>query len=71
MRDRVVNKVREFRQKNNMTQEELAGVVGVSRQSIISIEKGQYVPSLPLALKLAAHFGCAADKLFQLKEEKV
>ncbi|NOY22656.1 MAG: helix-turn-helix transcriptional regulator [Acidobacteria bacterium] len=67
----VINRVREFRQKRNMTQEELAGAVGVSRQSIISIEKGQYVPSLPLALKLAAYFECATDKLFQLKEGRV
>lgn len=70
MKDVVTNRVREFRLERNMTQEELAGVVGVSRQSIISIEKGQYVPSLSLALKLAAHFECATDKLFQLKEEK-
>ena len=53
-----------------ITQVELAGAVGVSRQSIISIEKGHYIPSLPLALKFARFFHCSTDELFQLMEEK-
>ena len=52
-----------------MTQLALADATGVSRQSIISIERGRYVPSLPLALKLAAIFGCLTDDLFKLVEE--
>jgi len=50
-----------------LTQSDLAGAVGVSRQTIISIERGRYVPSLPLALKLARHFGCATEDLFSLR----
>jgi len=69
MKEEVVNHVREHRKKMGITQEELAGAVGVSRQSIISIEKGQYVPSLQLALKLAAFFKCQTDDLFQLPQE--
>ena len=68
MIDLVTNRVREFRQKKNLTQEDLANVMGVSRQSIISIEKGQYIPSLPLALKLASYFECPTDTMFQVKE---
>ncbi|MFQ6114410.1 MAG: helix-turn-helix transcriptional regulator [bacterium] len=53
MKSRVVNYVKEFRTKANLTQQELAKEVGVSRQSIISIERGHYIPSLPLALRFA------------------
>jgi putative transcriptional regulator len=53
-----------------MTQEELAAACGVSRQSINSIERGKYVPSLPLALRLAEVFGCATDELFERVEER-
>ena len=69
MKEEVVNHVREHRKQMGITQEELAGAVGVSRQSIISIEKGQYVPSLQLALKLASFFKCQTDDLFQLPQE--
>jgi len=66
----VENSVREQRLRLGMTQEDLAKAVGVSRQSIISIEKGRYVPSLLLALKMAGVFGCATDDLFRLREGK-
>ncbi|NTV75602.1 MAG: helix-turn-helix transcriptional regulator [Holophaga sp.] len=62
------NRVRESRQNLGMTQQDLADAVGVSRQSINSIEQGKYVPSLPLALHLAQVFGLATDTLFELKE---
>lgn len=65
---RVENAVREFRQRQGMTQEDLAQATGVSRQSIISIERGRYVPSLPLALKMAQIFRCRTDELFTLEE---
>lgn len=52
-----------------MTQKDLAEAVGVSRQSIISIERGRYVPSLPLALQLAELFGRHVDELFRREEE--
>jgi putative transcriptional regulator len=64
----VVNRVREFREARAVTQQDLAAAAGVSRQSIISIEKGHYLPSLALALKLARIFECTTDELFELKE---
>ncbi|MBI3963964.1 MAG: helix-turn-helix transcriptional regulator, partial [Candidatus Kerfeldbacteria bacterium] len=48
------NKIREFRAKERLTQEDLAKKVGVTRQTIIAIEKGDYVPSLLLGLRIAA-----------------
>ena len=66
----VSNHLKEFRIKANLTQEELAKNVGVSRQSIISIERGHYIPSLPLALQFAHLFKCSIEDLFQLKEER-
>ena len=52
------NWIKQHRMSQNLTQEELARAAGVSRQSIISIERGRYVPSLPLALRLALIFRC-------------
>ena len=52
-----------------MTQEELAQRVGVSRQTIIAIESGKYTPSLGLALKLARQFKCRVEDLFALNPE--
>ena len=66
---RVENTVREHRTRMGMTQQDLATATAVSRQSIISIERGRYVPSLALALKIAAVFGCATDEVFSLVEE--
>ncbi len=69
-RDRIqlTNFVREQRKRRGMTQKDLAFAVGVSRQSIISIERGRYVPSLPLALQLAELFECHVDELFRSEE---
>ena len=52
-----------------MTQQELASACGVSRQSIISIERGRYVPSLALSLQLSRIFSCPTDELFELVED--
>lgn len=60
------NKVRQFRVDKKYTQQELAEAVGVSRQSIIAVESGKYVPSALLALKLAARLGASVEMLFQL-----
>jgi len=65
----VMNRVREFRKARRMTQQDLADLAGISRQSIISIERGRYSPSLALALKLAGIFSCATDELFSLEED--
>ncbi len=64
----LLNRVKQHRLVQNLTQQELAGVVGVSRQSIISIERGRYVPSLPLALRLAREFACPVEDLFRLED---
>lgn len=69
MTDKVVNIIKEQRLKRGLTQEGLAAAVGVSRQSINSIERGRYVPSLPLALRFARLFDCPVDELFQLDQE--
>lgn len=65
----VENRVREFRDRLGWTQEDLARAVGVSRQSVNSVERGRYVPSLPLALCLARVFDCSTDDLFRLRDE--
>ncbi len=58
------NKVEEYRKQNNEKQEDLANIVGVSRQTIISIEKGKYNPSILLAFKIAKHFGKSIEEIF-------
>lgn len=70
MQERLLNNIKEYRKNAKLTQEELAQKVGVSRQSIISIEKEHYIPSLPLALRFARLFNCSTDILFRLKEDK-
>lgn len=63
------NKVEEIRKQRNEKQEELANVVGVSRQTIISIEKGKYNPSILLAFKIANHFNKTIEEIFIYEEE--
>lgn len=65
----VQNRVRELRTSREWTQEYLAEAVGVSRQSINSIERGRYIPSLPLALQLARIFRCPVDQIFSLENQ--
>jgi len=64
--DCVVVRLREIRARYGVTQEELAKAVGVTRQTIIAIEKGRYLPSLPLALRIARFFGLRVEEIFQL-----
>jgi putative transcriptional regulator len=66
----IHNRVKELRSVRGWTQEQLAQAVGVSRQSINSIERDRYVPSLPLALTFAQVFGCAIDEIFTLEHKK-
>ena len=70
MKGKVSNCIKEHRLRRGLSQQELAQAVGVSRQSINSIEKGRYIPSLPLALRLASFFNCPTDALFELQEER-
>lgn len=69
MKSRVINTVKDHRVRAGMTQQDLAAACGVSRQSIISIERRRYVPSLPLGLQLSRIFSCPTDELFQLVED--
>lgn len=64
----ATNRLKEKRQKAGLSQEKLAGLVEVSRQTIISIETGRYVPSLELALRLARSFNCRVEELFGIEE---
>ena len=66
----VRNRVKELREEGGWTQQELADKVGVSRQSINSIERDRYVPSLVLALTFARVFACPIDKIFQVEGRK-
>jgi putative transcriptional regulator len=59
-----------MRNARGWTQGELARMVGVSRQSINSIERERYVPSLELALSFARVFGCATEELFRLENQQ-
>ncbi|RLG19833.1 transcriptional regulator [Candidatus Micrarchaeota archaeon] len=60
------NNLKKFREKKKLTQEKLADLVGVTRQTIISIESGRYIPSLQLALEFAKVFKCRVEDLFGL-----
>ncbi|NLG32535.1 MAG: helix-turn-helix transcriptional regulator [Syntrophomonadaceae bacterium] len=62
------NRLKELREKALMTQEELAIRAGVSRQTIISLEKGRYNPSITLAYKLSRIFGLSIEEVFLLNE---
>ncbi len=62
------NTVKVQRAIKDITQQELATAVGVSRQTINSIEAGGYVPSAVLALKIARYFGKSAESIFELEE---
>jgi putative transcriptional regulator len=50
---------------NDLTQEDLAQAIGVTRQTILAIEKGKYVPSLDLAFKIARNFNVTVEEVFQ------
>lgn len=63
------NTVKVERVIRNITQQELAEAVGVSRQTINFIETGRYMPSTIVALKVARYFGKHADEIFQLEDE--
>lgn len=64
------NSITVLRAEHKMTQKELAEQSGVSRQTIISIEKNRYTPSLTLAFDIANVFGVGIEKIFEYKEDK-
>jgi putative transcriptional regulator len=61
---RMKNKIKVFRAMNDLTQEDLAREVGVTRQTILAIEKGKYDPSLELAFRIAFRFGVHIEEIF-------
>ena len=67
MSQNVNNFVQEYRNRKKITQEDLGNIIGVTRQTIIAIEKGNYTPSVLLALKIAKHFNISVEKLFKIK----
>ena len=68
-KDRLSNNIRRRRfDAGEMTQQQLADKVGVTRQTIIATEQGRYAPSLPLAIKIARAFGKQVEEVFQLEK---
>jgi putative transcriptional regulator len=63
------NKIKEYRQKLGLTQEDLASKVYISRQTIISLENDRYNPSIFLAHKIAKIFGVTIEKVFIFEED--
>jgi len=65
----VVNRIVELRKLKRITQQELADIVGVTRQTIISLENGKYNASLQLAHKIASFFESSIEEIFIFEEE--
>lgn len=63
------NSIKVERARRNMTQEDLAEKIGVSRQTIIAIESGKFIPSTVLSLKMAKYFKITVHELFELEKE--
>lgn len=68
MHERLNNRLREERARLNLTQADLATLVGVSRKTINTVENGVFIPSTVLALRLARALGTSVESLFQLPE---
>lgn len=68
---RINNQIRRLRfDHGEMTQEELAQRAGCTRQTIIALEQGKYVPSIELAFRIAKAFGVSLEEVFQYEEQK-
>ena len=63
-------KIAELRREKKLSQADLAEIVGVTRQTITSIETGKYIASLPLAYKIAKYFGLKIEDVFEFEEEE-
>ena len=68
--EQLVTKIKAFREKQNMTQKELADKVNVRRETIVRLEKGKYNPSLKLAADIAKLFNTAIENIFSYEEQK-
>jgi putative transcriptional regulator len=70
-KSKVGNQIRKFRFNNNeMTQQQLADLVGITRQTIVALEKGNYSPSLELAFRIARAFEAPLEDLFYYEDSK-
>ena len=70
-KNEITNQVRRLRFENGeMTQQQLANHVGVTRQTIIAIEAGKYAPSLPLAFKIARTFKVTVEGVFHYEDDE-
>ncbi|MBD2868563.1 helix-turn-helix transcriptional regulator [Paenibacillus arenilitoris] len=70
-KDAISNHIRNLRfQHNEMTQQQLADKAGVTRQTIVAIEKGNYSPSLELAFRIARVFGKSIEEVFQYEDKQ-
>ncbi len=65
----IITKLKEFRKAKKISQQELAQLVGVRRETIVHLENNRYNPSLEMALKIAEIFDCHVEELFQLNKE--
>ena len=65
------NRIEEFRKERGILQDEMARAMGVSRQTISSLENGRYNPSISLAYKIAKYFGMSIEKVFIFEEEEL
>lgn len=66
----LYNRLKEYRTKNGINQSEMGRLVGVSRQTISQIERGDYSPSVVLAIKIARYFNVSVEDIFDFKEEE-
>ena len=66
----IKNRIKEYRARFDMKQEDLARLAGVRRETIGNLEKGKYNPSILLAFKIANHFGKSIEEIFIYEEEK-
>lgn len=65
----IENRLKELRRERQLSQEDLAGALGISRQSVIALEQGRFLPSLPLAISMCRFFDLAFEEIFQIERE--
>lgn len=65
----LTNKIKVYRAMKNISQEELALAIGVTRKTINTVETGKFIPSTVLALKIARYFGVPVEEIFVLNDE--
>ncbi len=69
MKEHVNNRVKELRKQRHYTQKQLADEIGVTRLTVISIEKGKYEPSIGIVLRLASVLECSVEDIFWIGED--